>query len=47
MLRLETSGSAWNPPTPGLTKLFLFAVLLLLALQFAVLALNYLRKPGP
>lgn len=46
-LRLETSGSAWNPPTPGLTKLFLFAVLLLMALQFAVLAINYLRKPRP
>ena len=45
-LRLETSGSAWNPPTPGLTKVFLFVVLLLLALQFAVLAVNYLRKPG-
>lgn len=45
-LRLETSGSAWNPPTPGLTKVFLLVVLLLLALQFAVLAVNYLRKPG-
>ncbi|MGJ3262842.1 MAG: TRAP transporter small permease subunit [Salinarimonas sp.] len=41
--RLETSGSAWNPPTPGLLKLFLFVVLILMALQFAVLAINYAR----
>ncbi|MCK0103280.1 TRAP transporter small permease [Pseudohalocynthiibacter sp. F2068] len=43
--RLETSGSAWDPPTPGLVKVFLFIVLILMALQFAILAFNYLRKP--
>ncbi len=41
--RLETSGSAWNPPTPALLKVFLFAVLLVMAVQFVVLAVNYAR----
>ncbi len=41
--RLETSGSAWNPPTPGLLKVFMFIVLLLMAIQFLVLAWNYAR----
>lgn len=42
--RLETSGSAWNPPTPGLLKLFLFGILIFMSLQFAVLAVNYARR---
>ena len=42
--RLETSGSAWNPPTPGLLKLFLLGILILLCLQFAILAVNYAKK---
>lgn len=42
--RLETSGSAWNPPTPGLLKLFLFFILCVMAVQFLVLAINYARK---
>lgn len=42
--RLETSGSAWNPPTPGLLKLFLFIVLIIMSIQFAVLAFNYWRR---
>lgn len=41
--RLETSGSAWNPPTPALLKVFLMVVMALLALQFLVLAFNYAR----
>ena len=41
--RLESSGSAWNPPTPGLLKIFLFVVLIVMAVQFAVLAWNYAR----
>lgn len=41
--RLETSGSAWDPPFPALLKLFLLAVLAVMAVQFAVLAVNYLR----
>lgn len=40
---LETSGSAWNPPTPALLKCFLLAVMAALAIQFAVLAFNYAR----
>ena len=42
-IRLETSGSAWDPPTPGLLKIFLFVVLIVMAMQFAVLAWNYAR----
>ncbi|UWR21980.1 TRAP transporter small permease subunit [Sulfitobacter sp. S190] len=42
--RLETSGSAWNPPTPGLLKLFLLGILVVMTVQFAVLSLAYLRK---
>ena len=42
--RLETSGSAWNPPYPGLLKIFLFVILILLAVQFAIFTVNYLRK---
>lgn len=41
--RLETSGSAWNPPTPGLLKLFLLVILVVMAIQFAILALAYAR----
>ncbi|WP_420002639.1 TRAP transporter small permease subunit [Arenibacterium sp. LLYu02] len=42
-LRVERSGSAWNPPTPGLLKLFLLVVLLAMAVQFARLALGAAR----
>lgn len=42
--RLETTGSAWDPPTPGLLKLFLFAILIVMAVQFAVLAWSYARR---
>ncbi|SDR47762.1 TRAP transporter small permease [Pseudovibrio sp. Tun.PSC04-5.I4] len=44
VFRLETSGSAWNPPTPGLLKLFLLGILILMCLQFLILAVNYARK---
>ncbi|AML52152.1 TRAP transporter small permease subunit [Falsihalocynthiibacter arcticus] len=42
--RLETSGSAWNPPTPGLLKVFLLIILCLMAIQFLVLAVSYYKK---
>ncbi|MGR3496062.1 TRAP transporter small permease subunit [Citreimonas sp.] len=42
--RLETSGSAWNPPFPGMTKIFLLAVLTVMAVQFLVLTVNYARR---
>ncbi len=43
-IRLETTGSAWDPPTPGLLKIFLFVILIAMAVQFAVLAWNYARR---
>ena len=42
--RIERSGSAWNPPTPGLLKGFLFAVLIAMSVQFLILAYNYFRE---
>ncbi len=42
--RFETSGSAWNPPFPGLLKVFLFMTLIIMSIQFAILAINYARK---
>lgn len=42
--RLETSGSSWNPPTPGLLKLFLLIILIIMSVQFAILAINYWRR---
>ncbi|WP_037915565.1 TRAP transporter small permease subunit [Sulfitobacter sp. 20_GPM-1509m] len=44
--RMETSGSAWNPPTPALVKGFLFLILIAMAIQFLILAINYLRAPA-
>ncbi|RMC37559.1 TRAP transporter small permease subunit [Paracoccus alkanivorans] len=43
-IRLETTGSAWSPPTPALIKVFIFIVMLLLVLQFLILAVNYARR---
>lgn len=43
-LRLERSGSAWNPPTPALLKIFLLIILVLLAVQFLILAINHFRR---
>lgn len=40
---LETSGSAWDPAYPAYLKIFLLAVLAVMAVQFLVLAVNYLR----
>lgn len=42
-LRLEGTGSAWNPPTPALLKVFLLIVLAVMAVQFLILAVNYAR----
>lgn len=44
--RLETSGSAWNPPYPGILKVFLFVILVLLAIQLAIFTINHLRRKG-
>lgn len=43
-IRLETSGSAWNPPTPALIKIAVLTVMVLLVVQFLVFAVNYARK---
>lgn len=42
-LRLERSGSAWDPVYPGLTKIGLFLILAVMSLQFLVLAYNYTK----
>ncbi len=42
--RLERSGSAWDPPTPALVKMFLLGILILMMLQFLVLAINHARR---
>lgn len=41
--RLERSGSAWDPVYPGVMKIFLLAVLTVMAVQFLILAINYFR----
>lgn len=43
-IRLETTGSAWSPPTPALIKIFVFIIMILLVLQFLVLAVNHARR---
>jgi C4-dicarboxylate transporter DctQ subunit len=45
-IRLETTGSAWSAPTPALIKIFVFATLVLLVIQFVILAVNYARRPS-
>lgn len=42
--RLEGTGSAWNPPTPALLKAILMLVMITMAVQFVILAVNYLRR---
>ncbi|WMS44574.1 TRAP transporter small permease [Acuticoccus sp. MNP-M23] len=41
---MEGTGSAWNPPTPALLKGFLLFVMIILAVQFLVLAVNHARR---
>ncbi|NNE80600.1 MAG: hypothetical protein HKN18_10040 [Silicimonas sp.] len=41
--RMITSGSAWNPPYPTFLRAFLFIVLIVMTLQFALLVINRLR----
>ena len=43
-VRLETTGSAWSPPTPALIKIFILITMILLILQFLILAVNYARR---
>lgn len=43
-IRLETTGSAWSPPTPALIKIFILVVMVLLVVQFLILAVNYAKR---
>ena len=45
-LRLETSGTAWNPPYPSILKLLLVLTLLVMSVQFPLLMLRALRGKG-
>ncbi|MGM0560934.1 MAG: TRAP transporter small permease subunit [Pseudomonadota bacterium] len=42
--RLETSGSAWNPPTPAIVKAVLFITLCIMTVQFALQLVQHLRR---
>lgn len=42
-IRIERSGSAWDPIYPGTLKIFMLVVLTVMALQFLVLAYNYAK----
>ncbi len=42
--RLETSGSAWNPPTPAIVKAILFLTLCVMCAQFVLQAIRHLRR---
>ncbi|MAZ32904.1 MULTISPECIES: TRAP transporter small permease subunit [Thalassospira] len=45
-IHLETTGSAFNAPYPGLLKIFMLFVLIALTIQFVILTINYMRaKP--
>lgn len=39
-VRFERSGSAWNPAIPAWTKIFLFVIMIVMTLQFAIFAWN-------
>jgi TRAP-type C4-dicarboxylate transport system permease small subunit len=42
--RLERSGSAWNPPTPAVVKVFMLVMLIVLTLQFIILTVNHWKR---
>lgn len=42
-VRLESSGSAWDPVYPGILKIFLMIILLVMTAQFLILAWNYAK----
>ena len=45
VFRLETTGSAWNPPTPAIVKAVLLGMLCVMTIQFALQAIRHLRRP--
>ena len=42
--RMITSGSAWNPPFPAILRSFLFLVLVVMTIQFALFMLHHIRR---
>ncbi|MBK1699170.1 TRAP transporter small permease subunit [Rhodovibrio salinarum] len=42
--RMETSGSAWNPPTPAIIKAVLFVMLCAMTVQFLLQAIRHIRR---
>lgn len=42
-VRLERSGSSWDPIFPGATKIGLFIVMTVMSIQFLILAYNYAK----
>ena len=42
--RMETTGTAWNPPTPAVLKGFLFVVMIALSVQFLIFAFNHAKR---
>lgn len=42
--RLETTGTAWNPPTPAIVKSFLFLMLCVMCAQFALQTIRHVRR---
>ncbi|MBK1670222.1 C4-dicarboxylate ABC transporter permease [Rhodovibrio sodomensis] len=42
--RMETSGSAWNPPTPAIVKAVLFVMLCTMAVQFLLQTVRHIRR---
>ena len=45
-VRLERTGSAWNPPLPAILKILLFVTLVVMTVQFAIYVVHEVRKLG-
>ncbi|WP_417567213.1 TRAP transporter small permease subunit [Marinobacter sp.] len=45
--RLETSGSAWNPPFPAFLKVIILVAIVIMTLQFVLHLIRDLRRPAP
>jgi len=41
---IETSGSAWNPPIPGIIKTFLFIIVIIMFIQFILNLINTIKS---
>lgn len=45
-VRLERTGSAWDPPLPAYLKILLFVTLVAMTIQFAIYVVHQVRKLG-